>query len=243
MRTDASGFTAQKNTQEGRMTTALPPAGWYDDPDRSGELRWWDGTTWTHARKLAEAPPEDSWETPHGVAARSGHLEPYPPAAFTAHAVPGELATAGDRFVAALLEGVVVLAVFMAVSVVSSVIGVAFQGLGDLLASVGTLVGFALVLISEIMGEGRLGQSYGRHLAGIKVVSTGDGRPIGSPAALGRTIIRGLGAYVFLLGVLWILWDPQRQGWHDKAVGSVVVKDGTQRKLDPVTYFRAIFDT
>lgn len=223
------------------MTTALPPAGWYDDPDRSGELRWWDGTTWTHARKPA-APP-DSWETPYGVAAQSGHLGPYPPAAFAAHAVPGELATAGDRFVAALLEGVVVLAVFIAVSVVSSVIGVAFQGLGDLLASVGTLAGFALVLISEIMGEGRLGQSYGRHLAGIKVVSTRDGGPIGSPAAFGRTIVRGLGAYVFLLGVLWILWDPQRQGWHDKAVGSVVVKDRTQRKLDPVAYFRAIFDT
>ena len=224
------------------MTTALPPAGWYDDPERSGELLWWDGTTWTHARKPAEAAPEHSWEAPCGVAARSGHLEPSPPAAFDAHAVPGELATAGDRFVAALLEGVVVLAVFIAVSVVSSVVGVVFQSLGDLLASAGTLVGFVLVLIAEIMGEGRLGQSYGRHLAGIKVISTRDGRSIGSPAALGRNIVRGLGAYVFGLGVLWILWDPQRQGWHDKAVGSVVVKDRTQRKLDPVAYFRAIFD-
>ena len=26
-------------------------------------------------------------------------------------------------------------------------------------------------------------------------------------------------------GVLWILRDPEHQGWHDKAVGTWVVKD------------------
>lgn len=25
---------------------ALPPAGWYDDSERPGHKRWWDGTTW-----------------------------------------------------------------------------------------------------------------------------------------------------------------------------------------------------
>ena len=26
------------------------------------------------------------------------------------------------------------------------------------------------------------------------------------------------------LGYLWMLWDPQRQTWHDKAAGTYVVR-------------------
>ncbi len=44
-------------------------------------------------------------------------------------------------------------------------------------------------------------------------------------------IVRGLTSVLSFaavgLGMLWILKDPDRQGWHDKAVGTVVVKDAT----------------
>ena len=27
------------------------------------------------------------------------------------------------------------------------------------------------------------------------------------------------------LGYLWAIWDKQKQGWHDKMAGTVVVRD------------------
>jgi hypothetical protein len=29
-----------------KPATDLPPTGWYDDPERPGHKRWWDGTAW-----------------------------------------------------------------------------------------------------------------------------------------------------------------------------------------------------
>ena len=36
-----------------------PPAGWYADPEREGQRRYWDGQTWTsdrHAAPVAQPP-------------------------------------------------------------------------------------------------------------------------------------------------------------------------------------------
>ncbi|HEY7885750.1 MAG TPA: RDD family protein, partial [Cellvibrionaceae bacterium] len=43
-----------------------------------------------------------------------------------------------------------------------------------------------------------------------------------------RLIVRYIGYYVSLLplglGFLWILWDPKKQGWHDKMAKTVVIR-------------------
>ncbi len=50
-----------------------PPEGWYDDPDGSETVRWWDGREWTdHVQYLATAtlePPKD-WAIPVGTASQ-----------------------------------------------------------------------------------------------------------------------------------------------------------------------------
>jgi len=54
-----------------------------------------------------------------------------------------------------------------------------------------------------------------------------DARTGGKPGT-GQLIGRYLGYYVsiipFLLGLIWVAFDPRKQGWHDKLAGTVVVR-------------------
>lgn len=67
------------------------------------------------------------------------------------------------------------------------------------------------------------GTSMGGMIVGLRVVRS-DGSPVQAADAIVRGLVGVLSFAAFGLGVLWILRDPQRQAWHDKAVGTVVVK-------------------
>lgn len=50
-----------------------------------------------------------------------------------------------------------------------------------------------------------------------------------------QLVVRYLGYYVamlpLMLGILWVAFDPRKQGWHDKLAGTVVVRP---KKRGPV---------
>ena len=54
-----------------------------------------------------------------------------------------------------------------------------------------------------------------------------DARTGGKPTGA-QLVIRYLGYYVSMLplfiGILWVAFDPRKQGWHDKMAGTVVVR-------------------
>jgi uncharacterized RDD family membrane protein YckC len=67
------------------------------------------------------------------------------------------------------------------------------------------------------------GSTVGGIICGLQVVRI-DGRPIDWPTA----IVRALGCFLSLavvgLGFIWIAIDSDRQSWHDKIAGTVVVR-------------------
>ena len=67
------------------------------------------------------------------------------------------------------------------------------------------------------------GQSIGKGLLKIKAIQT-SGEPLNFKIALirwGGYIISGL---AMNLGFLWVMFDKNKQGWHDKIAGTYVVK-------------------
>lgn len=149
------------------------------------------------------------------------------------------LASPGRRLVARLIDGCVLW-------VASSVIAMLGLGSGFALGASGTdagLVGMVLafaaammtVIIISIAYEVTLtalkGQTVGKMVVGIRVAraDTGDlpgwGKSIGRwalPWLLG--LIPFIGWIGTLLTYLSIMWDDRRQGWHDKAAGTVVTQ-------------------
>jgi uncharacterized RDD family membrane protein YckC len=97
----------------------------------------------------------------------------------------------------------------------------------------GTWALFGVLLVVALVGTlvywarlegGDRGQTLGKQALGIRTVDLATGQPIGGGRAVGRYFARILSAFACYLGFLWMLWDPQRQTWHDKIVSSVVVR-------------------
>lgn len=63
----------------------------------------------------------------------------------------------------------------------------------------------------------------GKMLLGLRIVDAGDGGPPGMRALVLRYVGYLVSALPLCLGYLWVLWDPRRQGWHDKMANTVVV--------------------
>ena len=66
-----------------------------------------------------------------------------------------------------------------------------------------------------------VGFTPGKAILGLKIA-----RKNGSKVSFGRALVRffayWISALPLFLGFFWVLWDPKRQGWHDKIAGTQV---------------------
>ena len=70
-------------------------------------------------------------------------------------------------------------------------------------------------------------------MVGLRVVDARTGGAIGYPRAFVRWLTRLLSAAVLFIGYLWMLGDSEKQCWHDKLAGDVVIRADRQRSPEP----------
>lgn len=93
-------------------------------------------------------------------------------------------------------------------------------------AGVGILLGIGLILfyvVWALMLFGR-GRTPGKRMLGLRVVKE-NGQPAGFATMFFREWLgKMLSALIFALGFLWILFDREKQGWHDKLMSTYVAE-------------------
>jgi hypothetical protein len=97
-----------------------------------------------------------------------------------------------------------------------------FVLLGTLVAFVGPVFLFLWAAYHIAMWTWK-GTTVGGIVAGIKVIRA-DGRPINFSVALIRSLSSFFSAVVFFIGFFWAGWTRDKQAWHDKIAGTIVVK-------------------
>ncbi len=94
--------------------------------------------------------------------------------------------------------------------------------------------GILYIAYATILCGGRRGQTVGMMAVGLRVVRDGTLDTVGYGRAFGRAlleqILRSLELVVIAGGIIWLLdmlfplWDSKRQTLHDKAFGTVVLR-------------------
>lgn len=148
-----------------------------------------------------------------------------------------ELASFGRRFGGYLIDAVILLvitgipAAIVSAIIVSSAPNIAFtqeqlQEQEDasrnavIFSSLISLaIGLAYVVLLNASGG-----TWGKRILGMRLESSDTGDNIGFGRAIVRYIVAIGSGLALALGYLWCLWDDNRQTWHDKAAGSVVVR-------------------
>jgi uncharacterized RDD family membrane protein YckC len=123
----------------------------------------------------------------------------------------GEPAGFGVRFVASLIDGIILIIPQL---IIRLLLGAALGGL------LGLVIGVAYAVYFWTSS----GATPGKMAMGLRVVSAEAGGLIDVGTAFLRYIGYIISAIPLALGYLWVIWDPEKQAWHDKIAKTQVIR-------------------
>jgi uncharacterized RDD family membrane protein YckC len=132
----------------------------------------------------------------------------------------------GRRLIATLTDGVLLAAfTFIAVFAIGFV-GILIQMYNPSerlpIPQLTVVAGIVISVVYYVRAWSTSGQTIGKTLLGVKVVTKDGSYPSGGKAFL-RYVGYLVSGIVLSLGFLWVAFDRKRQGWHDKIAGTYVV--------------------
>lgn len=123
----------------------------------------------------------------------------------------GPRASIGLRFVALLIDGVILVVVQLVIRAIAG------QAAAQIL---GAVIGIAYYAYFE--GQ-PAGQTLGKRVMGIRVIDFNTGGSIDMGRAAIRSVVRLISGFVCAIGYIWALFNKENQTWHDLAAQTVVV--------------------
>ena len=125
-----------------------------------------------------------------------------------------EYASFGRRVGGNLLDAVIVA---IGTSIISLIVSVIIGSAAGLIVSLVSALAYYVLLNAN-------GGTLGKQALGMRLEHAETGEDIGIGRALGRYVVAIASGLALGLGYLWAAWDARKQTWHDKAVGSIVVR-------------------
>lgn len=129
-----------------------------------------------------------------------------------------QYAGSGSRFLAALIDIIVVLVVSL---ILGLIIALTLGKNGETLSS---LLSIVINIGYFVFYQASNGQTLGKKAMGIKVVDLAGNKPTAMTFFLREIIGKLVSSIILLIGYLMILWDGKKQGLHDKIAGTVVIR-------------------
>ncbi len=132
------------------------------------------------------------------------------------------------RVGAAMIDTVLLLAVSM--PLVTWVYGTAYWTSDELIQGpADVLITWVLPAIAVILFWIYRQATPGKFAISARIVDARTGEKPSTGQLLGRYAGYYVAMLPFMLGILWVAFDPRKQGWHDKLAGTVVVRSRKSR--------------
>ncbi|HEX4778685.1 MAG TPA: RDD family protein [Acidimicrobiia bacterium] len=174
-----------------------PPEGWSSNPPPPP-----GGADW------GAPPPPPPGGAGWGPPPSPGQWQGPPPGAT---GPSGPRADFGTRLLGALIDGAILFVVNFVLRVVT---GATIGGILDFVVD----AAYVIYLVQSPSG-----QTVGMRVMSIRTIDAVTGGRVDAGKSVVRYVVGIVSGLACLVGYFWMLWDPEKQTWHDKASGTYVV--------------------